>query len=156
MEVQDAAESEIKQSHGFKIGLYTEGEVWICSPLFKKYPTQLAPNPHNRSENPACVSLSWSFFRQSQHEKDKSSNLRMCHWHRSDTSIDGGPGASGEHASKQWVQISGSQSTTVPLHSGHVASDQCLPQPAVVQPELRLKDLSGVTRTCSWMRPIGG
>lgn len=73
----------------------------------------------------------------------------MGHWYRSDTSVDGGPGAGGEHTGKEWVQISSSQSTTVLLHCGHVASDQCLPQPTVVQPELRLKNLRGVTRTCS-------
>lgn len=78
-----------------------------------------------------------------------NSNLRVCHWYRSNSSIDGRPGASGEHTGKQWVQISSSKSTTVLLHCGHVASDQCLPQPAVVQPELRLKHLRGVTPTRS-------
>lgn len=56
-----------------------------------------------------------------------SSYLRVCDRHRTDAGIDGGPGASGEHTGKQWVQISSSQSTTVTLHPRHVTFNQSLP-----------------------------
>ncbi len=72
-----------------------------------------------------------------------SSYLRVCDRHRTDASIDGGPGTSGEHTGKKWVQISSSQSATVTLHPGHVTFNQSLPQPTVVQPEVWLQDLEG-------------
>lgn len=75
-----------------------------------------------------------------------SSYLRMCDWYRTNPSIDSSPGACSKHTGKQGVQISSSQSTTVTLHLGHVTFNQSLPQPTIVQPEIRMQDLGGKGR----------
>lgn len=71
------------------------------------------------------------------------SYLRVCDGHRTNAGVDGGPGASGEHAGEQRVQIPGSQSAAVMLHLGYVSFNQSLPQMTVVQPEVWLQPLEG-------------
>lgn len=69
--------------------------------------------------------------------------LRARDRNRTDAGIDGGPGARGDHAGKQGVQVSSSQSQAVAFHPRHVTFYQSLPKPTIVQPEGRLKDLEG-------------
>ena len=72
--------------------------------------------------------------------------LRVCDGGAADAGCDGGPGAGGEHAGEQGVQVSCPQAPAVPLHALHVPLDQGLPQAAVVHPEVWVQDLRrGVT-----------
>lgn len=61
--------------------------------------------------------------------------LFSCNWQPVDTSVDRFPGPGSEHASKEGIQVTGSQSPAVFLHPLHISFDQGLPESGVVQAE---------------------
>lgn len=66
-------------------------------------------------------------------------HLRLCDGRGADARVDGVPGAGREHAGEKREEVSGAEPAAVALHAAHVAGDQGLPQPTVVQSEAGLQ-----------------